>query len=174
MNPKQRTILLAVLAGVAVVGLAALQARDEARAAWRGAMLVQAGETGTFVRRELASRGDLLIAARLAELSRRSEVHYVLILDRNGKAVFHGRPEDVGKVYDSVWAKAALAATAPLLQSIPDAAVVEADVPLDAAGVLRLGFDYAPLAATERWIWIAAGLAAAGFAVAGLLAARAG
>lgn len=174
MTARTRTVALAGLAAAAVTALAALQARDEGRAAWRRAMLVQAGETGAFVRRALASRSDLLVAERLAELSRRSEVHYVLILDRTGRAVFHGRPEDVGTMYDSTWAKAALAATEPLLQPIPDLDVVEADIPLDAGAVLRLGFGYAPLAGTERWIWIAAGLATAGFAVIGLLAARAG
>lgn len=173
MRLPRRTALLAAVAGAAVVGLAALQARDEARAAWRRSVIAQAEETGAFARRALAARSDLLVAERLVELSRRSEVQYVLILDRTGKAVFHGRPEDVGKAYDSAWAKAALAATALLVQEIPAAGVTEADVPLDGGAVLRLGFTFAPLGAAERWIWIAAGLAAAGFAVAGLLAARA-
>ncbi len=174
LTPRQRTVALAIVTAVLVTGLAALQAQDELRGAWRRSLVGQAEETGAFARRALAAGSDLLIAERLAELARRSEVQYVLILDRTGKASFHGRPEDVGKVYESAYAKAALAATATLVQEIPEAGATEADVPLGAGAVLRLGFTFAPLAAAERWIRIAAGCAVAGMIAAGLLAARGG
>ena len=174
MTLNIRVVALMALTGVLVVAFAALQARDEVRSAWRRSLIGQAEETGAFARRALAAHSDLLVAERLAELARRSEVQYVLILDRAGKASFHGRPEDVGKVYESSYAKAALAATATLVQDIPEAGATEADVPLGTSGVLRLGFTLSPLAPAERWIWMTAGLAAVLIAGAWLLAARAG
>jgi hypothetical protein len=174
VTPRARVASLAAAAAAGLVALATWQARVEARSAWRRALVAQAEETGAFARRALASGHDLLVAERLADLARRPEVAWVLILDRTGRATFHGRPEDVGKIYESAWAKVALAATATLIQEIPDSGATEADVPVGGGAVLRLGFTFGPLGAAERWLALAAGVAAAGFAALGLLAARGG
>ncbi|MEK7475168.1 MAG: hypothetical protein AAB152_05980 [Candidatus Coatesbacteria bacterium] len=153
------TVSVAVIASIAVLACA-WQADVAARAAWRAGFVRQAEELGGFVTRALASRSDLLVVERFGELVRHDDVTYVLVLDPAGRARFHGDAVEVGKTFDSPFAKAALAATATLVQDIPAAGVVEVDVPVGGGAVLRLGGAPRPLAASLRWLWTSAAVAA--------------
>jgi len=166
-----------VAAGCGIAALVALgaawQAAEAARGAWRSGFVREAEELGSFAKRALASRSDLLIVERFSELVRHDDVTYVLILDSAGRARFHGDAAEVGKTFDSPYAKAALAATAALVQDIPQAGVIEVDVPLGGGSVLRLGGAPRPLAPALRWLWAGAGLAGAALLAAGLWGLRA-
>ena len=160
------------LAALVVLGCA-WQAAESARAAWRAGFVRDAEETGRFVTRSLASRSDLLVVERIGELVRHNDVTYVLVLDPTGRARFHGDAAEAGKTFDSPYAKAALAATATLVQDIPAADVVEVDVPVGGGSVLRIGGAPRPFAASIRWLWLSAAAGAAALGLAGLLALRA-
>ena len=160
------------LAALVALG-AAWQAADAARGAWRSGFVSEAEELGGFAKRALGSHSDLLIVERFGELVRHDDVTYVLILDSSGRARFHGDAAEVGKTFDSPYARAALAATATLVQDIPQAGVLEVDVPLGNGSVLRMGGAPRPLAPALRWLWAGAGLACSALVAAGLWGLRA-
>jgi len=161
------------VAALAVAG-AAWQARAAGRAGWSGARVQEAEELAAFIRAATASRNDLLVVERFTALARRDEVAWALVLDAGGRAVFNSAAADVGKVYDSAVAKAALAATGTLVQDLASLGVTEVDVPLGAGRVLRLGCAPRGAAAADPWLAVAAGIAVLALAGAALLAARAG
>ncbi len=162
-----------MVAGLAVLGLA-WGAREAALAGWRVARVQEAEELAGFVRGATAARNDLLVVERFVALARRDEVAWALVLDANGRAVFHSHGADVGTIYDSAVAKAALAATTTAVQDLAGLGVTEVDVPLGAGRVLRLGCTPRAVAAADPFLWGGAGLAALVLAGAGLLAARRG
>lgn len=169
-----RKAVPAICALAALVSLAgAWGAREAVLAGWRAARVQEAEELAGFIRAATAARNDLLVVERFSALARRDEVAWVLVLDAAGRASFHGNPADVGSVFDSPVARAALSATATLVQDVPSRGAVEVDVPLGQGRVLRLGCTPRAIAAADPFLWGGAGLAALVLAGAGLLAARA-
>ena len=172
MNPggKRARIVAAAFAAVAAVAAWAGFAVDRmAKEAWKRTWVLQAEELGVFTRRALGDREDLLVVDRLRFLGKRDDVAYALVMDPAGKALIHSDVSQTGRVYDSEYAKRAAAAKSTLVQEVPQANVVEVDVPLGEVGVLRAGFTFATVGGWESWLWVLTGLACVSACVAGLL-----
>lgn len=170
---RRGLVVAGSVCGAVVVLGCAWAAAAAMRSAWRTGFVRDAEDTGRFVARALATRSDLLVVERFAELKRHDDVTYVLVLDPSGRARFHGEAAEVGKVFDSPFAKAALAATATIVQDIPSAGVVEVDVPVGGGSVLRVGGAPRPLAASLRWLWTGAAAGVLALAALAALAAAA-
>jgi hypothetical protein len=155
------------LAVLACASMAHRAARTAAVRSWT----LQSEELGTFAKSALASRSDLMLAARLGETMKRDEISYALVMDQAGKARFHGSAADIGRTYDSPTAKLALSATATLVQELPAYSLVEVDVPLP-GHVLRVGWSFRALSSFAAWLWGGAATAVAALAAPGLLAFR--
>jgi hypothetical protein len=169
----RRRLFAAGFAALAAASLwAGLESRDAARAAMVRAWTLEAEELGAFARSALARGGDLMVVERFASLARRDDFAYALVMDARGKARIHSDVSQSGRVYESDFAKRALAAASTLVQPVPGTGLVEVDVPLGAPGVLRAGFSFRCAAQAEEWLWVALAAAMAGLAGAVLLALR--
>jgi len=165
---KRAVVVLLAAAGLAVT-LAALEANHAVRTACERTWVVQASELAAFAMQASAARNDLALVDRIAWMAKRDDVAYVVVLVPDGRAKFHSNPSEVGKTYDSEYARRALAAKETITQEVARGGVLEVDVPLD-NGVLRAGFSYGPLAPASRSLLGGAVLCWICVAAAGLLA----
>ncbi len=163
-----------LLLGALAVGAAwgALAAREAARGYVRRSWMAQTEELGAFTRRALDRGSDLLVVERLAALIRRDDVSYAVVMDPEGRALIHTDVTQAGKVYDSEYARRALAATEVIVQEVNELDLAEVDAPLGTRGVLRVGYLYRPLRAYERSLLAGLAFALAGIAAGALLAFR--
>jgi hypothetical protein len=157
-----RERLAAAVLALAAAGTLAVAASAERalRDAWIRAGTERAEAAAAFLRRARAAGDDLLAAERVAEEARRAETAYVLVLDASGTARLAGQPSDLGRVFDSAYARAALAAERPIVQDVDALEAFEADVPLGGGAVLRLGISWRPLGPAIARLRAAAGLGA--------------
>lgn len=173
-SPKVRGRMFAGLLALLAAGVmwAGLESRLAARTSRVRAWTLEAEELGSFTRGALARGADLLVVERFAAMAKRDDFAYALVMDRGGKARIHSDVSQSGKVYESDFAKRALAAGSTLVQAVPGTDFVEVDVPLGTSGVLRAGFSFRGNRSSEVWLWIAVGLAFIGLIAAALPALR--
>jgi len=136
-----------------VVALTAVQTWVMTRATWRESFGRRGVDLAAFCRLALDSRADLMISGRFAELTKDSDIQWVLIQDANGRVGFSTSAGEIGTTLDSPRAKAASGATDILLQDGPGSGQVEVDVPLGKYGVLRISGS--PNSASRADAWLA-------------------
>jgi sensor histidine kinase regulating citrate/malate metabolism len=146
---RRRLIPVLLLAAVLAVTFAALKANEEMRTAWERTWMAEAEDMAAFARQAMTAKDDFALVDRISGVAKRDDVAYVVILVPDGRAKFNSNPAEVGKTYDSEYARRALAAKETVTQEVAGRNIMEVDVPLENA-VMRMGFSYATLAGASR------------------------
>lgn len=175
IEPGRRRRARAIALGLGICALliilAQLEAQDAEREAWLATWIKQAEDLGVFTQQAVASGNELMLMERLLRMVKRSDVVYVVIVDRKGLARFAGNPANAGKTISGPYSARALAAEGTLVQEIEGRGIKEIAVPAGQL-VVRCGFTMQHLSGVDDWLWIAAALATLGLGGAGLLLLR--